>query len=189
MNVRRLVPALLTALLLAACSGGSDTAVDAGTPTVPAAAADSASPSSEDVGRDDTADAVDDPTVTLVSPEGPEVTFDVELAADPPTRQLGLMGRTELADDAGMLFLFPDDRDGGFWMKDTLIPLQIAYLDADGVVLAILDMTPCTEDPCPSYNPGMPYRYALEVNVGAFDARGVTAGWRAELPAGLPDAS
>ena len=79
------------------------------------------------------------------------------------------MGRTELAPEAGMIFVFPNDVSGAFWMKNTLIPLSIAFYAEDGRILRILDMEPCAEDPCPLYDPGVPYRGALEVNEGAFD--------------------
>ncbi len=74
-------------------------------------------------------------------------------------------------------------------MKNTLIPLQIAYIDADGVIVSILDMVPCTEDPCEVYSPGSAYRSALEVNAGALDAAGISVGWRVEVPDDLPAAS
>ena len=61
-------------------------------------------------------------------------------------------------------------------MKDTLIPLSIAFADADGTILSILDMDPCESDPCEIYDPGVPYRSALEVNQGAFDDWGVRVG-------------
>lgn len=93
------------------------------------------------------------------------------------------MGRESLPARGGMLFVFPDDTDGGFWMKDTLIPLSIAFADADGTILAILDMEPCRAEPCERYRPGVAYRYALEVNQGLFDEVGAEQGWRLELPA------
>jgi uncharacterized membrane protein (UPF0127 family) len=104
------------------------------------------------------------------------VRVDVELAESPEERRQGLMGRESLADDAGMLFLYAEDHRGGFWMKDTPIPLSIAFLDESGTVLAILDMDPCEADPCPSYDPGVAYRSALEVNQGAFADWGVEPG-------------
>jgi uncharacterized membrane protein (UPF0127 family) len=121
----------------------------------------------------------------LQGPEGGEVAFLVEVAADPPARQRGLMGRTRLAADEGMLFAFPDDTDGGFWMKDTHIPLSIAFVAADGEVLRIMDMDPCEADPCPVYRPGVTYRYALEVNQGAFDP--ADPGWHLAIPDDLPE--
>ena len=107
-------------------------------------------------------------------------------AADPPTRQRGLMGIRELPDDAGMLFRFPQDTSGGFWMKNTIIPLSIAFADSGGRIVAIRDMEPCQADPCPVYSPGVPYRFALEVDKGRLDDLGVVEGWTFELPEGLP---
>ena len=102
--------------------------------------------------------------------------IDLEIAETDQQRQQGLMYRTELAEDEGMLFIFFEETNGGFWMKNTLIPLSIAYLDAEGTILKILDMEPCEADPCPSYPPGVLYSAALEVNQGAFDSWGVGEG-------------
>ena len=128
-------------------------------------------------------------TVMLVAPDG-ETSVPVEAydAHKVSLRRRGLMGRTELPPRAGMVFRYPDDRDGGFWMKDTLIPLSIAYFDGDGVVHTVLDMEPCPAMPCPSYPPEALYRGALEVNQGFFDQIGLEPGWRVELPDGLPPA-
>jgi uncharacterized protein len=74
-----------------------------------------------------------------------------------------------------MLFLFDEPRSGGFWMMNTLIPLDIAYL-LEGEVVSIMQMDPCDEDPCPTYDPGLEYDAALEVNQGALAEAGVTEG-------------
>ena len=66
-------------------------------------------------------------------------------------------------------------------MKNTLIPLSIAFADAEGTIVSILDMEPCEADPCEIYDPGVPYRSALEVNQGAFDDWGVQVGDRLTL--------
>jgi uncharacterized protein len=105
-----------------------------------------------------------------------EVAVDVEVADSAEERRIGLMNRESLPEDAGMIFLFPEDSSGGFWMKDTLIPLSIAFADADGRILRILDMEPCRADPCEIYDPGVTYRSALEVNQGAFEEWGVEEG-------------
>jgi uncharacterized membrane protein (UPF0127 family) len=110
-----------------------------------------------------------------------EVVVDVEVADTDATRQRGLMGRRTLAADAGMVFVFPQTTGGAFWMKDTLIPLSIAFYDEDGTILRILDMEPCRRDPCRLYDPGVAYRGALEVNRGAFDRWGVAEGDRLRL--------
>jgi uncharacterized protein len=123
----------------------------------------------------------DERAQAVLSHEGEETTIALEVADTPSERERGLMGRTSLPADAGMAFVFPEDHTGPFWMKDTLIPLSIAFYTADGRILKILDMEPCTEDPCPLYNPGVAYRGALEVNKGAFDDWGISAGDRLRI--------
>jgi uncharacterized membrane protein (UPF0127 family) len=115
-------------------------------------------------------------TRVVVSTASGDVAVHVEVADDGDERARGLMGRTALDRDAGMVFLFPADTRGAFWMKDTLIPLSIAFYDENGHILRILDMEPCSEDPCPPYKPGVAYRGALEVNRGAFADWGVEEG-------------
>ena len=110
-----------------------------------------------------------------------ETTVAVEIADTPAEREQGLMGRTTLAADAGMVFVFPEDHRGPFWMKDTLIPLSIAFYAADGRILKILDMEPCKADPCPLYDPGVSYRGAFEVNKGAFAGWGISEGDRLRI--------
>ena len=128
--------------------------------------------------------------ITVRDPEGARAgSIEVYDAFEPAARQRGLMGRKRLPDGAGMVFRFPEDHRGGFWMKDTLIPLSIAFFKADGTVVRVLDMPPCRADPCPSYDPKRRYRGALEVNRGFFAQIGLTEGWRLELPSGLPAAS
>ena len=110
-----------------------------------------------------------------------EVRFQVSIAETTEARSRGLMGVEELADDSGMVFLEPQPVQASFWMKDTLIPLSIAFWDEDGQILAILDMEPCREDPCETYGPGVPWIGAVEVNRGIFEERGVEAGDRVSL--------
>lgn len=128
--------------------------------------------------------------VLACTPNAPAVTFDtargpvrvrVEIVDTPDARERGLMGRTSLDADAGMLFVWDSDASSAFWMKDTLIPLSVAFLDADGRVLRILDMEPCPADPCPVYDPRTAYRMALEANQGSFSRWSVVAGDRARL--------
>ena len=117
----------------------------------------------------------------VVSHGDEATTIAVELADTPAAREQGLMGRTSLPADAGMVFVYPEDHAGPFWMKDTLIPLSIAFYAADGRILRILDMQPCEADPCPLYDPDVPYRGALEVNEGAFADWGITEGDRLRI--------
>jgi uncharacterized protein len=113
--------------------------------------------------------------VVIVTTEG-ERTVEVEIADSEGERARGLMGRESLDADAGMAFVFPAETSGPFWMKNTLIPLSIAFYDENGRILRILDMAPCRRDPCPLYDPGVTYRGALEVNRGAFREWGVGEG-------------
>jgi len=100
----------------------------------------------------------------------------VEVAATAATRALGLMFRPTLAEGEGMLFIQPEISRDGFWMKNTLIPLSIAFLDPSGRIVDLKDMEPCQEEPCPVYFPNAPYRYALEVPKGYFQKRGIRIG-------------
>jgi uncharacterized membrane protein (UPF0127 family) len=118
----------------------------------------------------------------VVDTRSGSVELRVEVAEGDDDRQQGLMGRAELAEQAGMLFLFDGESSGGFWMKDTLIPLSVAFIDSDGEILSILDMEPCDADPCPVYDPGVAYHAAVEVNQGAFEELGIEVGDRADLP-------
>jgi uncharacterized membrane protein (UPF0127 family) len=85
-----------------------------------------------------------------------------ELALTGAQRGRGLMHRTQ-APVNGMLFVFPQNTNGGFWMKDTLVPLKIVFFDQNGKRVRSMLMTPCKEDPCRLYNPGRWYRFALEL--------------------------
>jgi uncharacterized protein len=99
----------------------------------------------------------------------------VEIADTLDSRDVGLMCRTALDADTGMLFVFEDDTGGSFWMKNTLIPLSIAFIDARRHVVAIKDM-PVEPDPSRPkrfYSPAHQYRYALEVNQGFFAQHGL----------------
>jgi uncharacterized membrane protein (UPF0127 family) len=108
--------------------------------------------------------------------DGPAVTVRLEVAADPAARARGLMGRREVPEGTGMVFLYPEDVAEAFWMKNTLVPLSIAFVAADGRVVSVAEMTPCEADPCPTYAPAGPYRYAVELTAGAFPAAGVGKG-------------
>ncbi len=100
-------------------------------------------------------------------------TLTAEVADQPDERVRGLMYRDSLGSEAGMLFVYTDDAERRFWMKDTRIPLSIAYLDAGGRIVKIADLQPLNETGVPS---GRPARYALEVNQGWFAKNGVTEG-------------
>ena len=90
------------------------------------------------------------------------------------------MGRTELARNAGMIFVFDDEKNRAFWMKNTVLPLDIIYFDQDGKYVSSTTMQPCTKDPCPSYVSEGTAQYALEVNAGIVQKSGIGQGWRLE---------
>jgi len=162
---RTLVLALL--VVTAACSSTSSTTGAPTTSPAPTTSTSAAGTSTAAVTIDGAGGTVDLPAV--------------ELAATPEDRERGLMGRTELGADEGMLFAFPEPWTGAFWMKDTLIPLSIAFWGGDGRLLDILEMEPCTADPCPTYSARASYTHALEMNAHWFDDRGIEIGDRVEL--------
>lgn len=111
------------------------------------------------------------------------VVVKAEVARSAEQRAMGLMERRALAADSGMLFVYAEDQPGqaGFWMFRTRIPLDIAFADSAGRIGAILTMQPCEATlaaGCPTYNPEVPYRYALETNAGFFARQRVVVGSR-----------
>ena len=117
------------------------------------------------------------PRATAVIDTGERrIRVTVEVADEPDEWRIGLMHRRSLARNAGMIFVFPQSTRGGFWMKNTLIPLSIAFFDGRGRIVRILVMAPCRADPCPTYDPKVAYRGALEVNRGSFGRWGVRRG-------------
>lgn len=101
------------------------------------------------------------------------VKLKAEVAADNNSRMVGLMNRFSLKPDTGMIFVFAESQPLGFWMKNTFVPLSIAYIDNKGVILNILDMKPHDETAHPSAGPAL---YALEMKQGWFKERGIVAG-------------
>jgi len=110
--------------------------------------------------------------------------INAELASTPQQREIGLMFRTAMPANDGMLFAFEQPGQQCFWMRNTLIPLSIAFIRGDGRILEIQDMQPQTTD---FHKPAERYRSALEVNQGYFTRNGIKAGDRAELPLGSAD--
>jgi uncharacterized membrane protein (UPF0127 family) len=114
-----------------------------------------------------------------------ETSLSVEVVANPQNRGQGLMHRDALGADKGMLFVYPDEQIRSFWMKDTRIPLSIAFADKTGKIVRIADMQPFSFDSTSSLYPAT---YALEVNQGWFEKRGVTKGAMiTDLPAITPE--
>jgi uncharacterized membrane protein (UPF0127 family) len=106
------------------------------------------------------------------------VSLDVDVARTAAQRARGLTGRTSLPSDAGMLFAFDAPSDAAFWMKDTLIPLSIAFYDRGGRIVAIREMRPCPREPCALYRSTRPYVGAIEANRGYFARHGIGIGDR-----------
>lgn len=122
-------------------------------------------------------------TATRAPASGPRVVFPdgttihVEIAADDATREQGLMYRDQLAADRGMVFFFPQSGNYPFWMKNTLIPLDMIWIDDQKRIAHIAsDVPPCKADPCPSYDPGTFSKYVLEVAAGVAKRHGLANG-------------
>jgi len=98
-----------------------------------------------------------------------------EVAADYGSRMTGLMHRATMPPNAGMLFIFDETQQQCMWMKNTLLPLSVAFIDEAGSIINVEDMAPQTED---SHCAKRPARYALEMNRGWFAARGIKPGTR-----------
>ncbi len=147
------VPAALLLILAAAC--GSDSPVS------------------------DTPTAAATPTIVFTLGSGETASLTVEIADTPEKRSQGLMGRESLPDLAGMLFVWPEDTSAGFWMKDTLIPLSIAFIDTEGKIVDIQDMQPLDET---LHHSPQPYRYAVETNQGWFEEHRIEAGDAVSFP-------
>ena len=113
----------------------------------------------------------------------PQATFDdgfvvdLELAITPEEVANGLMFRPSLPANRGMLFVFDVERQPSFWMKNTLIPLDLVFLDSTGTVVDVTaGVQPCAVDPCPTYTSQAPARAVLELAAGSANAHGLEAG-------------
>jgi uncharacterized membrane protein (UPF0127 family) len=120
-------------------------------------------------------------TLVIDASGGKEVEVRVEVADDLAEQAKGLMDRTTLGENRGMLFVYPVERELSFWMKNTQIPLSIAFIDSERRIIDIQDMKPLDDEP-PHYVSAEPAQYALEVNQGFFEKRDVRVGDRVALP-------
>lgn len=102
-------------------------------------------------------------------------TLTVAVADEPASRRQGLMGVEDLGDLDGMLFVMDGTVSSAFTMRNTLIPLQIAFFAESGALIDLVEMVPCEAEPCPLYRAGGSYRYAVEVPQGGFDDLGDSA--------------
>jgi uncharacterized protein len=114
------------------------------------------------------------PKVTIVTKEGRELTFQVEVADTPTKRELGLQYRRDLAGDRGMIFLFPIESEHAFWMKNTPIPLDMIFINSDGKIVGIVEQAvPFSLD---SRSVPAASRFVLEINGGIAKRNGIKIG-------------
>lgn len=117
---------------------------------------------------------------TILKNDGSSISVKAEIADTPEQRNFGFMERKKIPDGTGMLFVFDRDQILSFWMKNTPHPLSIAYIDSNGKIRNIFDMTPFSLSPIEST---VSVRYALEVPQGWFNKNGISTGDRIDLSA------
>jgi hypothetical protein len=176
-----LVLALLGALLLVSCNVLPSATVYSPRFAVPVKAPPLDAPLDEG--------AVVSPALRLaeivIRPKDPKdenVSFRVEIADTPDSRNVGLMNRSSLDPGMGMLFVFDFEATRYFWMKKTLIPLDIIFIGVDGRVADIQTMQPCVAEPCIIHKSRWPAMYALEVNAGDARKHHIELGQEVVLP-------
>ncbi len=118
-------------------------------------------------------------TVIVTNSSGEEIELSVEIAETDEQRKQGLMEHGSLCEYCGMLFVYEEDVHKGFWMKDTQIPLSIAFISENGTMMEIQQMEPETTE---THRPQEPYRYALEVNQGFFQENQINVGDVVSIP-------
>lgn len=166
---------LLAAVLLAACSdsAATTTASPATTSPVTTTSSEDPVPGITGIAPPPTSAVIRSPRIPagldgfeidMVELDGRELL--VAVADTPATRRQGLMGVADLLDLDGMLFVFGEETTSGFWMKDTLLPLDIAFFSVGGDYVDGFEMEPCATTNCPTYFPNGSYRYALEMAAG-----------------------
>jgi uncharacterized membrane protein (UPF0127 family) len=111
---------------------------------------------------------------TITAADGTTCDVCLLAAETDAQRARGLMEVTDLGGYDGMVFVYADEVPGSFWMRNTPMPLSIAYFDGDGELVSTVDMDPCEDSPdCPSYPPDAPFAFALEVPQGGLEEVGV----------------
>ena len=158
----RAIPLLLIALVLSACTTENYSDDAPTTSTAPVVEEGSSSPGTIKVPSQ-----ID--TFRVKEVQVGDRTLTLAIADNPTLRGQGLQGVTDLEDLDGMLFFWRHDGDA-FWMKDTLIPLDIVWFNEDGTYKGRASMEPCTTDPCPTYQPDdLDFRHAIEAPPGTLD--------------------
>jgi len=121
-------------------------------------------------------------SITIFTGAGP-IKIQAEFAKTPEELEKGLMNRTSLAKNSGMLFIFPDEKNRSFWMKNTFIPLDVIFISSKGRINEITTLNPCVENEiCQSYTSKSPAQYVLEINAGAAEKWKIMEGDILELP-------
>ncbi len=111
--------------------------------------------------------------------------FKVDVASTPEERARGLMYQEALDSESGMIFVFDEEGNQTFWMKNTLIPLDIIWLDEDGKIVDIAhNVEPCILEPCKIYSPDEPAKFVLEIAGGSADRLGISEGQIARIELG-----
>jgi len=106
----------------------------------------------------------------------PTTCINAEVADSSQERAVGLMFREELGETEGMLFIFDSEATHSFWMKNTLIPLDLIWVNENMEIVHIEHAVPCTTPSCPSYTPSRPAKYVVEVNAGVVYGKGIKIG-------------
>ncbi len=121
--------------------------------------------------------------VALYEPgkEMDQVMLGAEIVDTPEQREKGMMFRTDFGDAQGMLFFFDEEQPLSFWMKNTLIPLDVLFFDDEATFVSFSTMVPCESDPCPIYSSEEPAMSALEVPAGFVKKHGIGKGWKIRL--------
>lgn len=194
--MKRIIVLLLLVLLVAGCGGGQGSGDGARSEDTRQATREGSGEATERTGGGSTArgggeettagapsgqTALESGEVVIRASGGEKVRVRAEIADEVEEQTRGLMFRESLGEERGMLFVYPDEQVRSFWMRNTLIPLSIAYMDAEGRIIDIQDMK-ALDDEAPHYVSAKPAQYALEVNQGFFEEHGVEVGDRAELP-------
>lgn len=121
-------------------------------------------------------------STTIFTGAGP-IKIHVEFAKTPQELEKGLMNRDSLGKNSGMFFIFPDEQARNFWMKDTLIPLDVIFVSPNGRINEITTLNPCREaEICQPYNSKTPAQYVLEINAGSAEKWNIIEGDILELP-------
>jgi len=131
----------------------------------------------EKVEEDKKSEVATYPVIIIENNKGVPVQLTVEVATTEEEKKTGLMDRSTLGDYSGMIFVYENNTQSTFWMKNVSLPLDIIFLNSYGRIVDIVqEAQPCEEDPCQVYSSSEQYRYAVEVNGGWSEANYVEVG-------------